>query len=87
MSRVDEFSGDSLIARITWTDGASATWGADFVTDPTDSAKQFAEVTGTANEEAIAEVTHTNGTLTVYRIRVGQKVVWDCTRGTYTFPQ
>jgi len=87
MSRVDEFSRVSLITRIEWIDRKGATWGDDFVPDPGDPNKQLSEVTGTANESALAEVVHRDGTTRVYTVRVGQKVIWNSSRRTYTFPR
>ena len=90
MSRVDEFSGTigaALIARIEWRDGNGATWADDFVTDPNDNTKKISALVGTSGAEAVVEVTHADGTTRVYVVQVGQSVIWDPARGTYTFPR
>ncbi len=87
MSRVDEFLGTCLtITRIDWRDGKGTSWG-DFVPDPSDSTKAFAAVTGSPGGEAIAEVHYPNEKVRVYAVKVGQKVIWDSVRRTYTFPR
>jgi hypothetical protein len=87
MSRVDEFSGTSpAITRIEWRDGDGTSWG-DFVPDPNDAARRTATVTGPAGGQAVAEVFHADGTTRVYVVKVGDRVVWDSGRGTYTFPR
>lgn len=89
MSRVDEFAGSlgsSLITRIEWRDGDGTNWGNDFVVDPNDATKRISTLTGTSGGQAVVEVTHSDGTLRVYVVLVGQSVIWDPARGTYTFP-
>jgi len=90
MSRVDEFSGAPgapLIARIEWRDGNGATWGSDFVADPSDPTKRVSQLSGTPGAEGVVEITRTDGTLRVHVVNVGESVIWDPTRGTYTFPR
>jgi hypothetical protein len=88
MSRVDEFASalGSRIARIEWRDGSNTSWGDDFVQDPSDGDKKVSELTGAANGEGIVAVTHADASTRVYVVKVGQRVIWDSARGTYTFP-
>lgn len=90
MSRVDEFAGThgtSLITRIEWRDGNGTSWGDDFVQDPKDSAKKTCALGGSPGGEGVVEVTNADGTTRVYVVKVGQTVIWDRERGTYTFPR
>ena len=88
MSRVDEFANTlgSRIARIEWHDGANTSWGDDFVQDPSDTNKKFSALTGPTDGTGVVVVTHADGTTETYVVKVGQKVIWDAVRGTYTFP-
>ncbi len=87
MSRVDEFAGTSqLITRIEWRDGDGTSWDA-FAIDPTDNTLRSTTVSGPAGRTAVAEVHHNDGTTTVYIVKVGDKVIWDSDRKTYTFPR
>jgi hypothetical protein len=90
MSRIDEFSstvGTSRIARLEWRDGTSTSWGDDFVQDPNDSTKKYCILTGVSGGDGLVEVTYTDGSVRAYVVKVGQKVSWDASRGTYTFPR
>jgi hypothetical protein len=90
VSRVDEFSavaGTSRIGRIEWRDGEGTRWGDDFVQDPSDSTKKYCLLTGVSGGDGVVEVTYTDGAVRAYVVKVGQKVSWDASRGTYTFPR
>lgn len=90
MSRVDEFSstiGTSRIARLEWRDGNGTSWGDDFVQDPSDSTKKYCVLTGVSGGAGVVEVTYEDGAVRAYVVKVGQKVSWDASRGTYTFPR
>jgi hypothetical protein len=90
MSRVDEFantSGTALITRIEWTDGEGTSWDSNFVPDPTNASRMTCTLNGSAGGRGAVQVTHADGTKSVYVCQVGQQVVWDGSRGTYTFPR
>lgn len=90
MSRVDEFvctTGTALITRIEWSDGEGATWDNDFVADPTNKSRMTCTLNGTAGSRGSVQITHADGSKSVYVCQVGQQVVWDGSRGTYTFPR
>ena len=90
MSRVDEFActtGTALITRIEWTDGEGTTWGPDFVPDPKNASRMTCTLTGPTGGQGAVQVTHADGTKSVYVCHVGQQVIWDGRRGTYTFPR
>jgi len=90
MSRVDEFAfaaGTPLITRIEWSDGDGATWETDFVADAASPSRSTCTLQGTPGARGSVQVTHADGTKSVYVCVVGQQVTWDSARATYTFPR
>jgi hypothetical protein len=49
--------------------------------------KRVSQLSGNAGAEGLVEITRTDGTLRVHVVKVGERVIWDPTRGTSTFPR